>query len=572
MKTLTRITIMLLLMAFITATVASASDVSQSQAEEKVTVLVGFKGSPDASLIRRFGGEVRREFALVPVISARMNPKAAEALAKNPHVRYVELDTPVYALQEVPWGVDRVFGAEDYYFPTWNDSQGAGVKVAVLDTGVADHPDLPVVSGGYNALDGTNRYADGNGHGTHVAGTIAAVDNSFGVVGVAPGVRLYAVKVLDDSGKGSVESVVAGIEWAVNNGMQVINMSLGASSDSQTLKDACDSAYAAGLLLVAAAGNNGNPPGKGDNVNYPAKYASVIAVAASDEADKRATFSSTGPDVELIAPGVRVKSTVPGGTYATYSGTSMASPHAAGVAALVWAANPALGNLQVREILRGTAQDLGLRTEHQGYGLVRADLAVAAALAHEPQPEPGFGAIQGIVTDGVYPLAGASVVVKGTSLGAVTDDSGHYFIAHVPTGSHEVVASHPDCVPATKQVSVARDTTTTLDFALTRKPLMQVGSIKFSVTKRYGSFVDIAITVTVVDSGNGAAVPGAKVSMSLVHESGSWEFSGSTKSAGTVTFTLKKAPLGTFTATVVDASHETYVWDGILKSEQFTVN
>ncbi len=559
-------------MVFITATVASASDVSWSQAEEKVTVFVGFNGAPDAGLVRRFGGEVRREFTLVPVISARMNPKAAEALAKNPHIRYVELDTPVYALQEVPWGVDRVFGPEDYFFPTWNYSRGAGVKVAVLDTGIANHPDLPVVSGGYNALDGTDRYTDGNGHGTHVAGTIAALDNSIGVVGVAPEIRLYAVKVLDDSGKGSVESVVAGIEWAVNNGMQVINMSLGASSGSQTLKDACDIAYAKGLLLVAAAGNNGNPPGKGDNVNYPAKYESVIAVAASDEAGKRATFSSTGPDVELIAPGVKVKSTVPGGTYATYSGTSMASPHAAGVAALVWAANSSLSNLEVREILQGTAEDLGLRAEHQGYGLVRADRAVAAALALGVPPEPGYGAIQGTVTDGTSPLAGASVVVKDTGLFGVTDEDGRYFIGHVPSGSFEVVASHPDCVPATRQVSVSKDATATLDFVLIRRPLMQAGDIRFAVAKRYGSFADITVTVVVLDSANGAPVSGAKVSVTVAHESRNWAFLGNTKSDGTVTFTLKKAPTGAYTATVTDIAHETYVWDEVVKSQEFVLN
>jgi subtilisin family serine protease len=195
-----------------------------------------------------------------------------------------------------------------------------------------------------------------------------------------------------------VSSIVAGIEWAVKNDINIINMSLGSSQDSQTLHDACDAAYGAGLLIISSAGNSGNPAGRGDNVGYPAKYSSVVAVAASDSNDRRASFSSTGPAVELIAPGVSVLSTTPNNTYSTYSGTSMASPHVAGVAALVWAVNPELTNAEVRQILIDTAENLGLSANHQGYGLVRADLAVAATGGStepdpdpepEPEPEPG---------------------------------------------------------------------------------------------------------------------------------------------------------------------------------------
>ncbi len=125
--------------------------------------------------------------------------------------------------------------------------------------------------------------------------------------------------------------------------------------------------------------NSGNKPGNRDTVEYPGGYASVIAVAASDSNDARASFSSTGPDVELIAPGVSILSTIPEGGYAYYSGTSMASPHVAGVAALVLTANSSLTNVEVRSILQQTAENLGLKQEHQGFGLVRADLAVQAA-------------------------------------------------------------------------------------------------------------------------------------------------------------------------------------------------
>jgi len=161
-------------------------------------------------------------------------------------------------------------------------------------------------------------------------------------------------------------------------------MSLGTTSDVQSLEDACNAAFADGVLIVAAAGNSGNKPGNRDTVEYPGGYASVIAVAASDSNDLRASFSSTGPDVELIAPGVSILSSIPGDGYAYYSGTSMASPHVAGVAALVLGANPELTNDDVRLILQQTAENLGLKQEHQGYGLVRADLAVQAGSGTTP--------------------------------------------------------------------------------------------------------------------------------------------------------------------------------------------
>ena len=184
---------------------------------------------------------------------------------------------------------------------------------------------------------------------------------------------------MSDEGRGTISSVVAGIEWAVEQGIAVMNMSLGSKAGSETLREACDRAYERGHLLVAAAGNAGEPSGEGEDVIYPAAYSSVIAVAASDVLDRRADFSSTGPEVELIAPGVDVDSTWPGDEYHEAKGTSAAAPHVAGVAALVWAANPDLTNVQVRQVLRDTAEDLGLDANHQGYGLVRADSAVARA-------------------------------------------------------------------------------------------------------------------------------------------------------------------------------------------------
>lgn len=264
--------------------------------------------------------------------------------------------------KEIPWGVSRVNA-----YNAWNYTQGDGVKVGVIDTGMDyNHPDLkPNYAGGYNIVKQNNDPMDDHGHGTHVAGTIAAVRDLKGVVGVAPKVKLYAVKVLDSNGSGQYSWIIDGIQWAVNNKMNVINMSLGGPSGSDALKAAIDAAYKAGVVIVCAAGNDSGP------VNYPAKYDSAIAVSASDSSDKLASFSSRGSEIDFIAPGVSIYSTYKGGVYKTLSGTSMASPHMAGLAALVVGygiKEPA----KVVEVLKKSASSLGLKPEEEGYGLVDA--------------------------------------------------------------------------------------------------------------------------------------------------------------------------------------------------------
>ncbi len=444
--------------------------------------LIGFHKTPDISVIKGVGGEVYRTFTIVPAVAARLSPQAAETLEKNPKVRYVEPDHEVFAHgQTVPWGINRVFGDEEYSFPTWGTSTGGGIGVAILDTGIdKDHEDLPKLLGGINTIDNTHWGSDGSGHGTHVAGTVAALDNNLGVVGVGPEIGLYAVKVLSDGGSGSVSSVVAGIDWAVEQEIPVLNMSLGSGSSSTTLKEACDAAYAAGHLVVASAGNSGNPGGRGNNVGYPAAYESVIAVAASTINDSRASYSSTGPAVELIAPGSSILSTLPGNDYGTYSGTSMASPHVAGVAALVKAANPGLSNVEIRQILRDTAEDLGLSSNQQGYGLARADLAVREVEGVEP---PATGDIEGTVKDVAgAAIEGTSIVVAGTGLSATTGSNGYYFIDNVPAGEQEVTASADGYYSQTATVKVEEDATVTQDFvlqAITPSPTRTVsGTVK----------------------------------------------------------------------------------------------
>lgn len=273
--------------------------------------------------------------------------------------------------KEIPWGVKRVNAST-----AWHITMGQGVKVAVIDTGIDyTHPDIQGnYADGYNAIILSTSPADAmddNGHGTHVAGTIAAVRDSKGVAGVAPGTRIYGVKVLDYYGSGQVSWIISGIEWAVDNKVNVINMSLGASFSIDSLAKAVTAAYKKGVVIVCAAGNTS------EDVNYPAKYPESIAVSASDSSDKIASFSSRGPEIAFIAPGVEVYSTTPGASYSTKSGTSMASPHVAGLAALavyLGADTP----VKVREALTKAAVKLDLQPDEQGAGLIDAGKLVRA--------------------------------------------------------------------------------------------------------------------------------------------------------------------------------------------------
>jgi subtilisin len=268
---------------------------------------------------------------------------------------------------ETPWGIQRVSAPQ-----AWKAYTGKGVKVAVIDTGIdAGHPDLAArVAGGFNAINSSATAHDDHGHGTHVSGTVGATADNSGVVGVAPQVALYGVKVLDANGSGWIADIISGIDWAVAQKVDVINMSLGGSRGNDSFHEAVKKAAEAGVAVVCAAGNSGAPrKGSNSSVGYPAAYPEAIAVAASDSSDKLAYFSSRGPEVDLIGPGVDVKSTIPGGGYDNYSGTSMASPHLAGLAALAVSAG-AKGEKGIRAALTNAARKLpGLTPNDQGAGM-----------------------------------------------------------------------------------------------------------------------------------------------------------------------------------------------------------
>jgi len=350
---------------------------------DPVNVFIRFKSRPgnrEEQLLALAGGKLKRKYEMLVNAFAAEIPWAAVSMLENlPPVEAIEYDKPVYVLDfelDNAWGVKRIQSGVCHA----GGIKGNGVKVAVLDTGVNyNHPDIAVnYRGGYDFVNKDADPLDDHGHGSHVAGILAALDNSQGVVGVAPKVDLYALKVLNLFGTGGYSDIVAAMEWSVTNGIHVVNLSLGSVSDpGTTVRQAFDSAAAKGLVIVAAAGNEGNPEGTGDNVIYPARYDSVIAVAALDSANRRASFSSTGPAVELSAPGVSILSLQHNGTgYVYKSGTSMASPHVAGAAALLIHAGIA-SNL-VRTALQWTADDLGNTGRDFLYGLGLVDPVSAA--------------------------------------------------------------------------------------------------------------------------------------------------------------------------------------------------
>ena len=340
--------------------------------------------SPDgvsAEHSRRYEARVDHVYrSAVRGYSAHMSDRAAARVAQDPRVASVERDRVVSIdAQTVPTGIDRIDGEVSSTL-AGNGTGAVDVDVAVIDTGISAHPDLNVV-GGVNCSTGVS-YADGNGHGSHVAGTIGAKDDGVGVVGVAPGARLWAIRVLNNQGSGTRSGIICGIDWVTARAstIEVANMSLGGSGTDTAVDSNCrgsDSYHNAicrsvksGITYAVAAGNDSDNAAN----HVPAAYDEVITVSAladfngkpgggaaatcrSDVDDTFADFSNYGPDVDIIAPGVCIYSTWKGGGYNTISGTSMATPHVTGAAALYKSTHPTATPAQVKAALlaAGTA-------------------------------------------------------------------------------------------------------------------------------------------------------------------------------------------------------------------------
>jgi thermitase len=400
------------------ATVLALATSASAARYDAHTVIVKFKSS--ATHAQRLGAlrvaGVGRNLGRIGGVRANVlrvsrDPKAvARALKRRKGVAYAE---PNFILRQKATPNDSLY-AQEYGLNNTGQSGGlkdadidapegwdlaglsafpnsGGVKVGVVDTGIdKTHPDLAGKAVGcatsYNAgtLIVNGVCHDDNGHGSHVSGTITAnTNNGQGVAGVAFNSPLVMCKALATAaGTGLTSDIANCINWTASQGVKLISMSLG-GGDNQTLKTAVQNAYknGTGVLLVAAAGNDGD-----GTLNYPAAYPEVVSVAATDNRDQRASFSNANPDVEVAAPGVNVESTYTGGLYMSLSGTSMATPHVAGVSAVIFDLNPGATAATVRSKLDAAVDDLGAAGRDPVFGFGRVNLCKAAggACAYTP--------------------------------------------------------------------------------------------------------------------------------------------------------------------------------------------
>ena len=584
----------------------------QAASNDKVDVFVSFDKTPgvaERAIVERAGGKVRFSYTIVPAVAASVPEAAIKGLLNNPNVTAVELDGLVYAVDaelENAWGVKRISSG------TVHDggNKGTDVKIGIIDSGVdRGHQDLnDVYAGGYDFVQDDADPDDVYGHGTHVAGTACAEDNDLGVVGVAPGCALYSLRVLNDSGSGSWSATIAAMDWAVLNRLQVVNLSLGSSQDpGSTVKAAFDNAEAKGLVIVAAGGNSGTPSGKGNNVIYPAKYASVIAVAATDKNDTRPSWSSTGEEIELAAPGVSVLSSWNGGDsphnpqpfildgdwYKEGSGTSMASPHVAGAAALVIAAGVTDSNGngrindEVRAILNSTADDIGAvgKDTHYGYGLVNVAAAIASLVPPSPAVNVNVSADKTSYESGVDTTAVLTAAITDEKGNAISGLSSPNFATMV-NGATAVVSFAETATPGTYTGDLgissladgdytvevtATDTRSisgsgTANFSIGPAPSEPttaiVNSITYTTEGGKNSNKHLNIHIAVVDD-FGGSVANASVSIELYLDTvRKVAGTGTTGSNGIVTFTYKNAPSGHYETKITGVTATGLTWDG----------
>ena len=414
-----------------------ASNSSAAPPERRSYIVVLDSSTPDvaataAEFGRRSGGSVGLIYrTALKGFSISATAQGIAAIAGSPRVAYIEADRVVsIAGQEVPTGVPRTFATENTSLKIDGLDDRVAVNVAVIDTGIDhNHPDLNVGNGvncaGGSPLRGSctsGLPGDDNGHGTHVAGTIGAIDNGLGVVGIAPGAVVHPVKVLRGDGSGYLSWIVAGIDWVAANAgeIEVANMSLGGAGYSQAEYDAIEGAVKKGVAFAVAAGNS-----DADAAGYsPAAFSNVLTVSAladfdglpggkhagetcrPDQDDTLADFSNWGEVVDIAAPGVCILSTWPGGGYNTISGTSMASPHAAGgLAILASTSNPAnktdVEALYQQLRVSGNADWI----DDSGDGVKEPLLDVAgftASLTTEEEPSPSPSSISLTVTAKKY--------------------------------------------------------------------------------------------------------------------------------------------------------------------------
>ncbi len=343
--------------------------------QNEVDVIIGYENETGKELILEQSTNVEYAFQHISALSVTVEEENIAELQDNPNISYVRENKPFelsinnQQVTKVPlendiqeteyWNIDLI-GAEKAWLEGYT---GKGIKVAIIDTGISNHSELTIV-GGVSTVEYTESFQDDHGHGTHVAGVIAGKRNDTGIVGVSPDAKLYAIKALDENGEGNLSDVLEGIEWAINNGMDIINLSFGMDEIDSSLEEMVNKAYEAGILIVGASGNNG----RANSVMYPAKYENVIGVSAVDGRLNIASFSSTGAEVEFSAPGYNIISTFINGSYGVASGTSQAAPHVAGMLALLKEKYPAFTHVELRKKLVEYVQDLGDNGKDSLYG------------------------------------------------------------------------------------------------------------------------------------------------------------------------------------------------------------
>lgn len=383
------------------------------------------------------------------------------ALQQNPAIAFAELDYRVQAILEPndPNYTGRWWWGSIQAPDAWDVTTGSdSIVVAVIDTGVdLDHPDLAAkIVPGYDFANDDDDPDDDYGHGTHVAGIAAAVtNNGSGVAGLSWGARIMPLKVLDSSGSGWISDVASGITYAADHGAQIINMSLGSYASSGVMSDATDYAHDHGVFIAAAAGNDGD-----NTLLYPAANEHVVGVAAITSSDARAYFSNYGSHVDVAAPGVSIYSTYPG-AYASFSGTSMATPFVSGLAALVLSMNDSLMPDEVETIIEQTADDLGDpgRDDYYGWGRINAYQAVITITPHSLA-----GAVHTLAGHGV---AGVLITIAGSqTFTATTDGDGRFGRADLPWGAYVVTPSLADLAfsPLTRTVVISNADVTGVAF------------------------------------------------------------------------------------------------------------
>ncbi|SNZ03807.1 Subtilase family protein [Terribacillus aidingensis] len=346
--------------------------VENADAQEQAQVIVVYENEQGEQDVKNSGAVVKEQYDQLSAATVSADTDSIEKLKRDPDIKFVENDvtfriaengeTPFQVIEQ--WNLASIHAAS-----AWETGlTGKGVKVAVMDSGISPHPEL-AIAGGYAAVDYTTSYADDKGHGTHVAGIIGAKHDQQGIDGIAPDAALFAVKVLDEKGEGTLSDLLEGIDWAIANDMDIVNLSIGSADTRQAMEDAMEKAYQAGILLVSASGNEG----AGHPVEYPAAYDAVIGVSATDVHNNIAAFSTVGREVEFAAPGKDIASTYLDSEYKLMSGTSQATSHVTAMLALLKQQYPSDTNVQLRQRLRQYTADLGQagRDPLYGYGFVQ---------------------------------------------------------------------------------------------------------------------------------------------------------------------------------------------------------